>query len=140
MNHIDEINQRIKNLTSDQQIEILDILRSWQAGEQRAYTRIYEPMEIDVLIGDKLIQTVLTNVSASGVFIKTTRKVDTDQDVRVVFSMEGAEKPFKLDGSIVRSQPDGLAVEFKQVTPYLMQLLDEAIWQKQETPEDESLV
>lgn len=127
MKKLDEIIRRVKKLSEDQQTEILEILKSWQPADQRFYQRIEQPMEIDVLIGDSLSQTVLKNVSATGVLFKPMGKIDEDQDVRVVFSVPGTQKPFKLDGHVVRFDQDGLAVEFKKVTPYLLQILDDAI-------------
>ena len=128
MSTIDEIIKRVKNLSSVQQTEILEILRSWQSGKQRTFQRDCNPIDIDVLIGDKLIQTDTKNISASGVFIKTASKVDIQENVKVVFSVPGAEKPFKLEGRIVRAEPGGIAVEFSNMTPYFQQVLDDAIW------------
>lgn len=128
MNSHDEIIQRVNNLSPEQQLEILETLRIWQAGEKRVYKRISEPFEIDVLIGDKLVRTVIKNISASGVYIKTTGKIDAGKDVRVCFSIPGAEKPFKLEGSIVRSESDGLAVAFKQISSYLRKVINTTVW------------
>ena len=123
---LEEIARRVKTLTHEEQLEILEIIKSRQ---KRTFQRSEKPVEIDVLVGEQLIQTVLKNVSASGVFFKHSRNVDVDQDVRVVFAMPGVEKPFKIKGKIVRVEPDGLAVEFKDMTPYLMEILDEAVCQ-----------
>lgn len=125
MNTYEEIVHRVCNLNSDQQMEIVEILRNMQADEKRDYKRYCEPMPIDVLAGDKLIQSVMKDISASGVFIKNTGKIDPDKDVRVCFSVPGAEKPFKLEGSIVRSESTGLAVAFKHVSSYLAKILNE---------------
>ena len=123
---LEEISQRVRTLAPEEQQEILEIIKSRQ---KRTFQRADKTVEIDVLVGEQLIQTVLKNISASGVFFKNSRQVDVDQDVRVVFAMPGVDKPFKLEGKIVRVEPDGLAVEFKEMTPYLMQILDEAVCQ-----------
>jgi hypothetical protein len=136
MNYLDEINKRVKNLSLEKQKEILEILTSWQTGSQREYQRFAMSTEIDVLIGDKVIQTNLRNISASGVFIKTSRKVDVKKDVKVVFSIPGSDKPFKLEGKVVRSDQNGLAVEFKKITPYFKKILDDTIWHYQENIDD----
>ena len=128
MEIVDDIIKRVKNLTVKQQNEILDILKDWQTGKQREYQRLSRPLEIDVLIGDRVVQTDVRDISASGVYIKTRRQIKAEKDVRVVFSVPGTAKPFKLEGRVVRSDPGGLAVEFIQITPYFKKILDDAIW------------
>lgn len=137
MKILDEIIKRVKNLPEEELEDILGILKSLQAGKQREYQRFSMPLDIDVLIGDKVVKTTMINISASGVFIKTSGKVYAQKDVRVVFLVPGADKPFKLEGKVIRSDPDGLAVEFKKISPYFKQILDDVIWCKSEKSEDD---
>jgi hypothetical protein len=132
MEKLEEINKRVKDLPDKLQDVLLKIVKSWQTGKQRDYQRFDTPMEIDVLIGDRVLQTNMKNISASGVFIKTSKVIDVKKDVKVVFSLSGAEKPFKLEGSVVRSDKNGLAVEFKKVTSYFKCILDDAIWRERD--------
>ncbi|MFH2092947.1 MAG: PilZ domain-containing protein [Pseudomonadota bacterium] len=127
MNTVEEINKRVKDLPVKLQEVLLKIILSWQTGKKRDYKRFSTPTEIDILVGDRVLQTNMKNISASGVFIKTPKMIDVKKDVRVVFSLPGSERPFKLEGVVVRSTPDGLAVEFKKVTSYFKCILDEAI-------------
>ncbi len=132
MEKLEEINERVKELPDKLQDVLLKIIKSWQTGKQREFQRFDTPREIDVLIGDRVLQTNMKNISASGVFIKTSKLVDVKKNVKVVFSLSGAEKPFKLEGTVVRSDKNGLAVEFKKVTSYFKCILDDVIWREQD--------
>jgi len=78
----EEIIKRVRNLTEEQQIEILEMLRTWQAGRQREYQRLETKANIDVVIGDKIIQSDSRDISGSGIFVNTSGKFETDKDVR----------------------------------------------------------
>ncbi len=137
MDILDDITKRVRNLSIEKQKELLKILTDWQDGKQREYQRLPMPTGIDILIGDKVIQTDMKNISASGVLIKTSEKVDVKKEVRVVFLVPGAQKPFKLEGKVVRCGPDGLAVEFTHITPYFKKILDDTIWRDKDRSGEE---
>ena len=129
MKMLDEIIKRIRNLTHDQQKEILEILKTWQAGKQREHQRLKTKVDIDVVVGDRVIQTDAKDISAGGIFINTSGKFETNKSVRVVFSVPGYDKPFKLQGMIVRVEQNGLAIKFENITPYFKKILDDVIWE-----------
>lgn len=133
MTALDEIIRRVKNLDSEQQEDILNMLRDWQAGKQREYPRRETSAEIDVVVGNRVIQTTTRDMSASGIFINTSGRFETDKTVRIVFSVPGYDKPFKLEGMIVRVEENGLAIKFENITPYFKQILDDAIWENQKS-------
>ena len=128
MKILDEIINRVRNLDSKKQEELLELLKTWQVGKQRDYPRLDTKVDIDVVVGDRVIQTDSKDLSAGGIFINTSGKFETDQDVRVVFSAPGYDKPFKLTGSIVRVEQNGMAIKFENITPYFKEILDDAIW------------
>ncbi len=131
----EEIIKRVRNLTEEQQNEVLEMLRTWQAGKQRKYQRLESKTNIDVVIGDRLIQSDSRDISASGIFINTSGKFETDKAVRIVFSIPGVEKPFKLQGSVVRAEATGVAIKFENITPYFKKILDDVIWANTEKEE-----
>jgi len=132
----DEIIKRVRDLTEDQQKEILEILKTWQAGKQRDYQRLEKKTDIDVVVGDRVIQTDIKDISASGIYINTSGKFETNKSVRVVFSVPGIDRPFKLKGMIVRVEQDGLAIKFKNITPYFKNLLDDVIWENKNSDDN----
>jgi len=132
MEIIDEIIKRARNLNLDQQEEILAILKSWQTGRQRDYPRLDTKVGIDVAIGDRVIQTVAKDISASGIFINASGKAEVNEKVRVVFSVPGVDQPFKLRGIIVRVEQDGIAIKFDESTSYFKKCLNDFIWENRE--------
>jgi len=133
MKLLDEISKRVRNLNLDQQEEILDIVKNWQIGKQRDYPRLDTKVNIDVVVGDRVIQTNTKDISAGGIFISTSGKFKANEKVRVVFTVPGIEKPFKLEGMIVRVEQYGMAVKFENITPYFKKFLDGTIWKNKKT-------
>lgn len=136
MKMLDEIIKRVRNLTQDQQKEILDTLKTWQAGKQREHQRLKTRVDIDVVVGDRVIQTDAKDISAGGIFINTSGKFETNKSVRVVFSVPGYDKPFKLQGMIVRVEQNGLAIKFENITPYFKKILDDVIWENKNSDDN----
>ena len=133
---LDEIIKRIRNLNHDQQKEILKILDTWQVGKQREYQRLKAKSEIDVVVDDKIIQTDTSDISASGLYINTVGKFETNKIVRIVFSVPRVDKTFKLQGTIVRVEESGIAIEFENLTPYFKEILDNVIWESNNQEND----
>jgi len=133
---LDEIIKRVRNLNPDQQREIIEILNTWQVGKQREYQRLKTRAQIDVVIGNRVIQTDTNDISASGLFINTTGKFDANKTVRIVFSVPGVDKSFKLQGTIVRVEGSGVAIQFEHITPYFRKILDTIIWENKNPDND----
>lgn len=134
---LNEIIRRVHNLDGEQKNEILNILESWQTGPQREYQRLAAQTGVDIVVGDSLIKTTAKDLSASGIYINTSGKFTANKDVRIVFSVPGYEKPFKLHGSIVRVEQNGMAVRFEKITPYFKQILDDVIWENKDPDKDD---
>lgn len=130
MNTVDEIIKRVDNLSSEQQNKMLSILKSWDSESHREYQRLSTQINIDVAIGNRVIQSSAENVSASGIYLRTSGKFSPDEKVRVVFTVPGMDKPFKLEGKVVRVEREGLAIQFEKITPYFKKMLDAVIWDK----------
>ncbi|WP_457553251.1 PilZ domain-containing protein [Desulfobacula sp.] len=133
---LDEIIKRVRNLNHDQQKEMLGILNDWQVGKQREYQRLKARANIDVEFDDRVIQTDAGDISASGIFIKTSGKFEPDTILRMVFSIPGIDKSYKLQGTVVRVEENGFAVNFENITPYFKKLLDTAIWESNNLGDD----
>ena len=126
---LDEIIKRIHNLTLEQQKEVMEYLEAMQQGQKRGYSRLSARLKIDAVIDDdNLIQSDIRDISAIGVFINTGLKFELGKSVRVVVSIPGQEKPFKLNGEITRIEEGGIGIKFKKGSPYFEKVLDDAIW------------
>ncbi len=128
MNMTDEIIKRVNNLTLDQQKKVLENLHSLQQGKKRKSQRLKAKSDIDVVIGERVIQTDTRDISASGVYVNATGKFDMGTIVRLLFLVPGHNTPFKLQGEITRTEKNGMAIKFENITPYFNKILDDAIW------------
>ena len=122
---LDEIMSEVRFLTEDLQKDILDYIKNIK--EPRSYPRVDKPIEMDVLIGDKVIQSNAKNLSASGVFIKSGMNPDVGTPAKIVFSLPGQKMPFKLNGTVVRTDNGGIGLSFSEMTFYAREHLDNLI-------------
>lgn len=53
----------------------------------------------------------------------TNRHFNIGEDIMLSFNMHGYDRPFKVKGNIVRSNQQGIGVEFKEVKPYIAEML-----------------
>ncbi len=119
---LDEIMSEVRFLTEDLQKDVLAYIRDIK--EPRSYPRVNKPIEMDILIGDKIIQSNAKNLSASGVFIKSRMNPDIGVPAKIVFSLPGQTRPFKLTGTVVRTDSGGIGLYFSEMTTYVREHLD----------------
>lgn len=125
---LNEIVKRIRNLSIDQQRDVLSFLESFYGDENRGCARRKVNLDIDATAGDKIIQANTEDISASGVYINVTGRFNLGQKATVVFRVPGQNTPFKIKGELVRVESSGIAIEFKDINPYFKKILDDAIW------------
>jgi Tfp pilus assembly protein PilZ len=57
------------------------------------------------------------------VFIETQRPLFVGEELLLSFSMPGVDKPLKVNGEIVQVNRSGIGVEFKNMSPYVEEML-----------------
>lgn len=119
---LDQIMSEVRFLALDLQKDILDYIRILK--EPRSFARVGQPVEMDILIGDKVIQSKTKDLSAAGVFVKSGMNPKVGTAAKIVFSLPGQTRPFKLDGTVVRTEIGGIGLCFSQMTSYARQHLD----------------
>ena len=126
---IDEIIKRIRNLTHEQQKDVMGYLDLIPKDGLRGYSRLSAKLEIDAVVDDdKTIQSDTRDISASGVYIRTGMKFEIGKSARVVFLIPDYDIPLKLHGEITRVDKDGIAIRFDEVSSYFKKTIDDAIW------------
>ena len=119
---LDEIISEVRFLTEEQQKDVLAYIGNIK--EPRSYPRVNKSIEMDILIGDRVIQSNAKNLSASGVFIKSRMNPDIGVPAKIVFSLPGQSRPFKLTGTVARTDSGGIGLYFSEMTPYAREHLD----------------
>ena len=80
---------------------------------------------------DAFIQEYVTNISRSGVFVKssTPLSVGTQVNLRFTVIMDGIET-IEGVGEVVRTESDGMGVVFRELSAYSQTLLERLLTQK----------
>lgn len=122
---IDKITEKARTLTKKQQENVLRYIQSLY--DPREYNRSSQKVEIDAVIGDRVIQSDTRDISAGGAFVNTNAILELGSAARVVFSIPGQSRPFKLQSKVVRTEEEGVAFQFNKMANYSRQILAEVL-------------
>lgn len=95
----------------------------------REYPRLSCYLMVDFADGDKAYRSCIRDISANGLFIETNNKFTDGQELALCFTMEESEEslPFKVKGRVTRIYPDGIGVEYENMTHYQRDILNALI-------------
>ncbi len=114
---IAQIVEAVKTLSVERQNELLKQIKDWQAKKER-HPRKPCMIPVDYATKDRRFTDFIQDISASGVFIETKEPFSVGQEITLAFSVPESEIPFKIFGEIVRAGSQGIAVTFKENSPY----------------------
>ena len=80
----------------------------------REFTRVHSGIPVDVEAGGKKISGDAGNISLAGLWLPTTVPVPEQSPCRVTMHLSGAIT-IRANGVVVRSEPDGIAVQFLEL-------------------------
>ncbi len=105
---------RLLNDMSDEEMrQLLKELEERQNEKQRKYSRKGLLTLIDYNVGDRSYKDFIQDISGSGVFIKTSQTFSVGQTISMTFMSPDNQKPFRINGEIIRVHTDGIGVKFK---------------------------
>lgn len=105
--------ETISSMSDQEMRQFLKKLETRQDKEQRKYSRKDFLTITDYNVGDRYYRDFIQDISASGVFIKTSQKFSVGQPILMTFMSPDNQKPFRINGQIIRTQKDGIGVKFK---------------------------
>ena len=84
---------------------------------------------VDFASGGKAYRSCIRDISASGVFIETGDSFKPGQDIALCFSLteSDAALPFKLKGKVMRIYPDGIGVQYVNMSQYQRDIINTLI-------------
>ncbi len=105
---------RLLNDMSDEELrQLLKELEERQNKKQRKYFRNGFLTAIDYNVGDRYYRDFIKDLSGSGLFIKTSQTFSVGQTILMTFMYPDNQKPFRINGEIIRIHEDGIGVKFK---------------------------
>lgn len=124
---LDEIIERVNDLTEEQQRDVLEYLRSLSPSAKRAYPRTKIQLPIDVETGKQTVTSRTRDISPRGVFIESSTNFKEGLEIQMIFEIPGQAAPFHLNGIITRVENTGAAVRFKGLSSETKAILNKMI-------------
>ena len=120
---IPKLFQIILNISEDKQLLLLQYAEDLLVKERRAFVRKTCSIPVSYATYDRVYSNTIKNISQKGVFIETQRPLFVGEELLLSFSMDGIDKPLKIKGEIVQVNRSGIGVEFKNMSPYVEEML-----------------
>lgn len=95
----------------------------------REYPRLSCYLQVDFAAGGKAYRSCIRDISASGVFIETADSFKPGQDIALCFSLAEFDEmlAFKLKGKVMRVYPDGIGVQYVNMSQYQRDIINTLI-------------
>jgi Tfp pilus assembly protein PilZ len=120
---ISKLFQVVINLGEEQQEALLHHAEELLSEGKRLGIRKSCTIPINFAAYDRVYSNHIKNISANGLFIETQRPLLVGDEIVMTFRLQGLDKPLKLRGEIAHATRAGVGVEFKDVSPYIEELL-----------------
>ena len=130
---IPKLFQIILNLPEEKQQALLQYAEDLLIKERRAFIRKTCSIPVSYATYDRVYSNTIKNISQKGVFIETRRPLFVGEELILSFSITGYGTPFKIKGEIVQVSRSGIGVEFKNMSPYLQEMMATLLDQIKET-------
>ena len=113
----------VLNLSEKQQQILLQHAEELFLQEKRDHIRRAVKIPVYYATYDRVYSNYIKNISQSGLFIETQRPLFVGEEILMTFRLEGFDKPLKIKGEVAHATRAGIGVEFKNTSPYLMQII-----------------
>ena len=124
---ISKLFQVVINLGEEQQEALLRHAEELLVKEKRSGIRKTCRIPINYAAYDRVFSNHIKNISANGLFIETQRPLLVGDEIVMTFRLDGFDKPFKVRGEIAHATRAGVGVEFKDISPYIEEMLSDLI-------------
>ena len=111
-NVTDQLIARIKRMTLENQEVLLKELDEGQDRRSRQHDRKTFFMIVDYIVEGRYSRDFIQDMSDTGVFIKTSQNVPPGRKILMTFMAPDNQKPFKINGEVVRVTSEGVGVKF----------------------------
>ena len=105
----------INSMSEAEMRQLLKDLEKWQQSKsayKRKHPRKSTFIDTDFADDDRAYKGFIRNISESGLFIETEIPLLVNQELTITFSLPHSESPIRITGKIVRTDSNGIGVEF----------------------------
>ena len=120
---IPKLFQLVLNLSEEKQSALLKYAEDLLTVEKRAYIRKSCSIPVSFATYDRVYTDTIKNISQRGVFIETQHPLFVGEEIILTFSITGFDKSLKIKGEIVQVNRNGIGIEFKDMSPYIEEML-----------------
>jgi len=131
---IPKLFQLVLNLPEEKQTALLKYAEDLLTVEKRAYIRKSCSIPVSFATYDRVYTDTIKNISQRGVFIETQHPLFVGEEIILTFSITGFDKSLKIKGEIVQVNRNGIGIEFKDMSPYIEEMLATLIDRMKEEP------
>jgi len=124
---ISKLFEVVINLGEEQQEALLRYAEELLIKEKRSGIRKPCSIPISYAAYDRVFSNHIKNISPYGLFIETQRPLLVGDEIVMTFRPDGFDKPFKVRGEIAHATRSGVGVEFKEISPYIEEMLRSVI-------------
>jgi Tfp pilus assembly protein PilZ len=120
---IPKLFQTIISLGEEQQQALLRHAEELLVNEKRANVRKSCNIPINFAAYDRVYSDHIKNISPNGLFIETRKPFLVGDEILMTFRLDGFDKSLKIKGEIAHATRFGVGVEFKEISPYIKEML-----------------
>ena len=113
----------VLSLSEEQQTTLLKHAESLFLKEKRSISRRDCKIPVYYATYDRVYSNYIRNISRNGLFIKTQRPLFVGEEILMTFRLKGFDKPIKIKGEVIHATRAGIGVEFKNASPFLMEVI-----------------
>jgi Tfp pilus assembly protein PilZ len=113
----------VLSLSEEQQMTLLKQAEELFLAEKRSFGRKDCKIPVYYATYDRVYSNYIKNISRNGLFIKTQRPLFVGEEILMTFRLKGFDKPIKIKGEVAHATRAGIGVEFKNASPFLMEVL-----------------
>ncbi|MBW1841968.1 MAG: PilZ domain-containing protein [Deltaproteobacteria bacterium] len=117
----------IKKMDESQLMSLLGYAEELHGKKKRIHDRISCMITADCLHQGRASNNYVKDISFGGLFIETTQPFNLGEEITMTLSLSHHVKPFKLTGIIVRTSPQGVGLEFKDLTQVQQEMVQEMV-------------
>lgn len=119
----------IQQLDKDGLLEALRLINHPELRWVREYPRLDCYLLVDFAAEGRAYRGIIRDISAGGVFIETTESIKEGQNIALCYTLSKSDSvlPFKIKGRVTRVFPNGIGVQYENITHYQQEIINSLI-------------